>query len=161
MPGTPKEAQLAMKTMADQDRWNYRSFVHVVVSTPDGRIVLQRRDSKDTWCATCSQMEMDSRDTYDTAGLAVWTRFGIDRNRGTGPRHLVIAEIPNMMKTIKIYTFELPSNTPIFLTSNTLIKLASFQEIMNRITFNELDFTLTTAQVMKYLDVSNLRRLWK
>ena len=100
-------------------------------------------------------------DTYDTDALAVWTRFGIDKNRGTGPRYLVMAEIPNILKTIKVYTFKLPSDTPIFITSNTLIKLANFQDIMSRVAFNELDFTITTTQVMRYLDVSNLGRLWK
>jgi len=134
---------------------SYRSFIYVVVTTPDGRIVSQRRKPADNWSATCTQMELDSRDPYDTAVLSVWTKFGVDRgNNGIGPNN-------RNSRNISIYTFELPTATPIRVIDDMIIASDTFKNVMDRVKVNKLDFSITTVQVLKYLDISNLRKIWK
>jgi len=42
-----------------------------------------------------------------------------------------------------------------------IIASDTFKNVMDRVKVNKLDFSITTVQVLKYLDISNLRKIWK
>lgn len=134
----------------------FDEHVYVVIVVPDGRILMQRTkfrgvDIGTSWEASVGRVSADYRSNYETASLALWTKFEIDCNELNKPESLASYYVPSGSKVIDIYILRLRSGTILKCTRNMEIELLPLEELVREVKGLGRNFSLDTVEAITFL----------
>lgn len=135
----------------------FDEYVYVMVTAPDGRVLTQRIRFKDTevttpWEASVGRVSTDYKDNYDTANLAVWTKFEIKCDGELNKLESIASHyIPINKRIIDIYILKLSSGATLKCTRNMEIKFLPLEELINEVKMSKHRFSLITVDVITFL----------
>lgn len=142
------------------------TYVYIVVTTPDNRIVLQRTkigsyerqkasgllnkrgDIYTRWKATIIRRVMEENDALETAEKAIFTKLGASyKECGTMLRHIMSYSTP-LQRIFEIYKFKLKSGSQLLLSGSAETLCLPYENVVGMIDEDSNNFTDDTISVM-------------